>query len=242
MRTTPPLRLLAAVAPVALIFVSISASPLAAQADGEEMLTNQSVIGMVTGKLNKDLVLAKIASTRNEFDISASGIVNLHESKVPQDVIRSMMSAATDPKLGRAGAGGDEILSNHGIVAMTTARVPRQIVLAKISSTPNDFDITVSALVSLQQSRVAHEVVTAMMGSATDGRLGRNGANAAEVLTNQGVVALIQGRVPKQVVLGKIQNTNVNFDVSAEGMVALNQSKVPQDVIKAMVLRASSGG
>jgi hypothetical protein len=237
--TAHPCRRILAGLPVLPLLLLAWTTPLAAQAGAVETLTNQSVIGMVVGKLNKDLILAKISSTRNEFDVTASGIVNLHESRVSQDVIRSMMSAASDPQLGRPNAGANEVLSNGGIVAMTTARVPRPLVLAKISNTPNDFDVTVPALVSLQGSRVAHEVMTAMMNAAADARLGRNAANAADVLTNQSVVAMVTGRVPKQVILGKIQNTRVNFDVSAEGLVSLNQNKVPQDVIKAMVVRAS---
>ena len=211
----------------------------AAQAAAPETLTNQSVIAMVVGKLNKELILAKITSTKNEFDVTASGIVNLHQGKVSQDVIRSMMSAAVDPKLGNPKR-APEVVSNQAIIAMTSAGVPKPLIIAKVGDTPNEFDVTVSGVVNLHTNKVSQDVMTAMINSGLDAKLGRAKTNAAEVLSNQSIVALVSANVPKAIILSKIQNNKVEFDVSSGGMVSLNQNKVPQDVIKAMVVRSSS--
>ena len=57
-----------------------------------------------------------------------------------------------------------------------------------------------------------------------------------EVLTNEIVVRMLGAKVPKQIVLQKIQMSRSAFDVTATGLVSLNTSKVPEDVIKAMML------
>jgi hypothetical protein len=60
-----------------------------------------------------------------------------------------------------------------------------------------------------------------------------------EVLDNQSVVAMIVARVPRAVIMTKIQNTRAGFDVSSAGLVQLAQAKVPTDVIKAMVTKST---
>jgi hypothetical protein len=231
---------LVAASSLAASLTFLSTAPAAAQA-AEETLTNQSVVAMVVGKLNKDLILAKITSAKNEFDVTTSGIVNLHQSKVSQDVIRAMISAATDPKLGNPKANAGELLTNQAIIAMTSAGVPRQLATSKIGNTANEFDVTVNGVVSLTQNKVHTEVLAAMINAAADSQLGRSKENAAEVLSNQSIIALVTGKVAKQIIMTKIQQTKVDFDVTSGGMVTLNQNKVPQDIIKAMVVRSSGG-
>ena len=51
---------------------------------------------------------------------------------------------------------------------------------------------------------------------------------------------MLTSKVPKQVILSKIQVSRSAFDVSASGLVSLNASKVPDDVIKAMMLPPAS--
>lgn len=62
-----------------------------------EVLNNTSVVNMVAAKLPKDIVLWKIRNTRNRFDASANGLVQLKSSKVPDDVIRALMAQPSEP-------------------------------------------------------------------------------------------------------------------------------------------------
>jgi hypothetical protein len=124
---------------------------------------------------------------------------------------------------------------------MTSAGVPRQLATSKIGNTANEFDVTVNGVVSLTQNKVHTEVLAAMINAAADSQLGRSKENAAEVLSNQSIIALVTGKVAKQIIMTKIQQTKVDFDVTSGGMVTLNQNKVPQDIIKAMVVRSSGG-
>lgn len=229
----------ALVATTVLALLAPTGAPAQASS-AEEVLTNQTVVAMVAGKLGKDLILSKISSTRNEFDVSVSGIVDLHQNKVSRDIIRQMISASTDAALGRPDANSGEVMSNQGVVSMVGARVPKDLVLAKIANTANEFDVSVSGLVNLHQSKVSTDVMNAMLTAASDPALARSAAVAAEVLSNQSVVMLVGAKVHRSLILAKIQGTTCDFDVSANGMVSLKQNKVPEEVIKAMVVRAGT--
>jgi hypothetical protein len=61
------------------------------------VLSNESVVRMVAGQVPKPIILAKLQNTRSSFDVSTTGLVRLNESKVPQDVIKVMMSPPPQP-------------------------------------------------------------------------------------------------------------------------------------------------
>ena len=128
-----------------------------------EVLSNTSVVTMITGKVSKDLILTKIRTTKSGFDVTAGGLVRLHQSKVPQDVIIAMMAAAADPKLAVPSKEPVEILTNNEVVQMVMGNLPRSLIIEKIRVTKARFDVTSEGLVSLQTSKVPDEVVKAMM-------------------------------------------------------------------------------
>ena len=132
-----------------------------------EVLTNQTVIGMVTAKLNKDLLKTKVSTTRNTFDVTVNGIITLQQNKVPQDVILSMISAAADAKLAQARLGSAEVLENQSVVALVTAKVPRAVVLAKIQNTKANFDTSANGLVNLTQAKVPTDVIKVMVAKGS---------------------------------------------------------------------------
>ena len=81
------------------LLVLLPASAVAQASRDAEVLSNTSVVNMIAAKVSKDLILTKIRTTKSGFDVTASGLVRLHQSKVSQDVIVAMMAAAGDAKL-----------------------------------------------------------------------------------------------------------------------------------------------
>ena len=47
---------------------------------------------------------------------------------------------------------------------------------------------------------------------------------------------MVNGQVPKDIILAKLQSSKSNFDLSTTGLVRLNDSKVSQDTIKVMMV------
>lgn len=58
---------------------------------------------------------------------------------------------------------------------------------------------------------------------------------APDTLTNQLVIDMVVGKLPKDLIIAKIKSTAARYDITAAGLVALNSAKVPRDVIKLMM-------
>jgi hypothetical protein len=143
-------------APIALV-LQLAAAPLCAQsARSSEVLTNQTVVQMVLARLPKDVIQAKVQSTKNEFDLTVSGLSGLHANKVPDDIVKSMMATT-----GKKPSG--EVLTNESVIQMVTAGLSKDVILAKIQSTKTSFDITSNGLVNLNTSKVPKDVIKVMM-------------------------------------------------------------------------------
>jgi hypothetical protein len=148
---------------LALTVTVLAFDTLAAQQ--AEVLSNSSVVNMIAGKVSKDIILSKIRGTRSGFDVTSAGLVRLHQSKVPQDVIVAMMAVAADPKLAVPSKEPPEILTNNEIIQMVMGSLPRPLIIEKIRVTKARFDVTSEGLVSLQTSKVPDEIVKAMMAA-----------------------------------------------------------------------------
>ncbi len=156
----PASRFLHRVAP-ALLALALT-MPAAAQ-NGGEVLTNDSIVSMTAAKLNRDLLLGKVNTTRNTYDVTVQGLIGLHSNKVHQDVIKAMIGVADDPKLGARPSGKPEVLDNQSVIAMVSAKLPKAVTLAKIQNTRAAFDTTSTGLVQLTQAKVPSDVIKAMM-------------------------------------------------------------------------------
>lgn len=58
---------------------------------------------------------------------------------------------------------GDEVLTNDAVAAMAKAGLGASVIVAKIRSSPSDFDVSVDALIRLKQDGVDDEVINAMI-------------------------------------------------------------------------------
>lgn len=149
-----PIRLLLAAAALCLT-AALPSAILRAQG---EVLTNDALVQMVTGKVAKALILTKIQSSPNTFDVTTEGLTSLSRSKVPADVIKAAMLRAKKPA-----DAGKEVLANGDIVALSNAAVARDLIIFKIQSTKSAFDLSTNGLVGLQQNKVHSEIIKAMM-------------------------------------------------------------------------------
>lgn len=141
----------------------------------------------------------------------------------------------------RAGAQGDtELLSNATVVQMVAGKLSKDLIVGKINAARPGFDLSSDGIISLVGFKVDQSIIKLMLQVADNARRSGSAPQALigldEVLTNEIVVRMLTGKVPKQLVLAKIQMSKSAFDVTSSGLVSLTTSKVPEDVIKAMVL------
>lgn len=156
--------LLLRTAAVGAFVAGLGGSAAHAQRSGApEVLTNDSVISMSAANVNKDLLLAKINTTRNTFDVTVDGLVSLVQGKVNQDVIKSMISAVANPKLGPPPPKTPEVLANDAVIKMVVSKMPKAVIVAKIQGTKANYDVTSTGLVSLTQAKVPNDIIQAMI-------------------------------------------------------------------------------
>jgi len=75
---------------VVLLFVGV--------AIGQEVLTNDSVVEMVTAGLPDEIIIAKINSSKTSFDLSTPALAKLTQAKVSSAVMKAMIEPkASDP-------------------------------------------------------------------------------------------------------------------------------------------------
>ncbi len=130
----------------------------------------------------------------------------------------------------KAPAPAPEVLTNETVVQMVIAKVPREVIQAKIQSARVNFDMSVQGLLGLYANKVPTDIMKAMMSAGPK-------KASSEVLTNQSVIQMVTGKLPKDVILEKIQATKADFDVTSTGLISLNANKVPKDIVKVMMSR-----
>ncbi|MFN2317397.1 MAG: hypothetical protein ABR551_11890 [Gemmatimonadales bacterium] len=121
-----------------------------------------------------------------------------------------------------------EVLTNASIAALVAAKLDRKLIIAKILDSPNAFDVTASGLVGLRQREIPKALIEVMLQSAAE-------AAAADVVTNQAVLQMVEGRLPNDLIIAKIRASSTAFDVTTEGLVVLQQRKVPRAIIQVMM-------
>jgi hypothetical protein len=119
------LRCARAVAPLLALVAACTAvllGPLAgARSTAEDMLTNESVIGMVKAGLGEGIIVQKIRASARKFDTSTDGLLKLKAAGVPDKVIEAMIGGAPpapapgEPMIAHLGPAGARLLKAvHG--------------------------------------------------------------------------------------------------------------------------------
>lgn len=146
---------------VAISLIVASAVAATAQGGGTagEVLTNESITQMIASKVPKDLILTKIRTTKATFDLTPTGLVGLHASKVADDVVKAMMQATP------SGA-NKETLNNDAIIQMVNGLLSKDIILLKIQGSKADYDLTTNGIIKLNQNKVSQDVIKGMMAAA----------------------------------------------------------------------------
>jgi len=145
-----------------VLFSLALASPAAAQGSSE-VLTNESIIQMVAGKVPKDLIVSKIKSTKSTFDLSPDGLIKLNTGKVPSDMMKLMMDT-------QANATGTvkETLTNDGVIKMVAGGLSRDIIIGKIHMSKPGYDLTTNGLLDLSKNKVSEAVQKAMLDASSN--------------------------------------------------------------------------
>jgi hypothetical protein len=140
--------------------VVITAVSVAGRASAQgEVLTNQSIIDMVAGKVPGDLIVAKIKGTKGNYDVSPEGLIALNAGRVSSDNIKLIMTTSA------ASAKEKPALTNDGVIKMVNGGLSKAIIIAKIQISKPGYDMTTSGLLNLNKNKVSEDVQKAMLNA-----------------------------------------------------------------------------
>jgi len=102
--------------------------PLAgARSIAQEVLTNDSIIGMVKAGLPESVIIPKIRASERKFDTSTDGLIKLKAAKVPDKVIEAMITGGAPAAPAAASAAASQADPMIAYVSSTGAK-PLKIV------------------------------------------------------------------------------------------------------------------
>jgi len=107
----------ARVAPLLLVLLAGLAAALLGPLGGspgvaQEVLTNNSVIGMVKAGLSEAVIIEKIRTSERKFDTSTDGLIKLKAAGVPDKVIEAMVSGGAPAAPAAGSSQGDPAIAH----------------------------------------------------------------------------------------------------------------------------------
>jgi hypothetical protein len=230
-----------------LVFVA-AAIPARAQGGADEPLTNASVLKLVRAGFREKTVIAIIGARPASFDLSPDRLVELKKAGVPERVILAMIARAEsvdfegddwDDEMplggfgrergkagtpGGSGSGGAETNifgSSGGSQGRTRSRG---------RDGGGDTDTLTTGSASVRIIKPPAEAG----GAAAQSKLERT-----PTLTNDTVVELVEAGFSEGTIVRRIEQSPVEFDLSAAKLAELRKRRVTEPVIAAM--RAAMG-
>lgn len=124
---------------------------LAAGARAAEVLTNDDIVTMVKAGLGEDLIMSKIKTSRNHFDLSTGSILKLKSEGVSEKIIKTMIETSPAFVAAEAIQGQKDAIAlyRQGKVAEAVAALDKLL-----AEKPNDDGLKIwKALALLEQAR-----------------------------------------------------------------------------------------
>jgi hypothetical protein len=125
----------------------------------QEALSNKEIINLQASKVSQDIILAKISSTKCQFDLTAQGLIDLKAGKISDKVVKAMFVASPPT----------ETMTNDDVIKLSDSDVSSTILKEKISKTAHKFDVGSEALIKLKTAKVSDSIVKEMILNPTQG-------------------------------------------------------------------------
>jgi hypothetical protein len=125
----------------------------------QDALSNKEIINLQASKISQDIILAKISSTKCQFDLTAQGLIDLKAGKISDKVMKAMFVASPPT----------ETMNNEDVIKLSDSDVSTTILKEKISKTAHKFDVGSEALIKLKTAKVSDSIVKEMILNPTQG-------------------------------------------------------------------------
>ena len=186
----------------------------------QDALSNKEIVNLQASKISQDIILAKIGSTRCQFDLTAQGLIDLKAGKISDKVVKAMFVASPPT----------ETMTNDDVIKLSDSDVSTTILKEKISKTAHKFNVESNDLIKLKTAKVSDSIVKEMVLNPTQGIVAKT---TIPVISNTAAPAtssvLQTGNNSAQVLSKDIIVTNVYEEVKnlkRVGDISASASKV----------------
>lgn len=227
---------------LALVALAGAARAQAGGQGAEAPLTNASVIKLVRAGFREKTVIAIIGARPASFDLSPDRLVELKKGGVPERVILAMIArAGVDladedwgdddmPLGGGPGLGAGNSSADPGVNIFGSSGGSRGRTRSRGGIGGGDTDTQTLGSASVRILRPPAEAG----GAAAQAKLERTAT-----LTNDSVIELVEAGFSEGTIVRRIEQSPVEFDLSAAKLAELRKRRVGEPVIAAM--RAAMG-
>jgi hypothetical protein len=245
-----------------LLIVCAASCSVSAQAPVREVLNNESVVHLVKARFKEATILSLIRTSPVSFDITTAKLVQLKKSGVNEKIITAMIERQTSlmgmsANLSDFGSLGDDEFFRQGDEEFFKRSNPSRTSpnngnQGNSGGQGNETDIFGSRAGSGSRSESrglgrgpngTASGSTETMGSASvriirppseAGGVGEPKLQRQPKLDNKAVLELIEAGFSEGTILRKIENSQVNFDLSIKALADLRKNRVSESIIKAM--------
>ena len=240
---------------LSLLFVCAASCFVSAQAPVREVLNNESIVNLVKARFKEATILSLIRTSPVSFDITTVKLVQLKKSGVSEKLITAMIdrqsSAMYLGNVGDSASLGDDEFFRHGDEEFFKRSGPPQ--KSPNGGQDNEMGIFGSRSGGSNKSESrglgpgpngSASGSTETLGSAsvrilrppseTGGAGGEPKLQRQTKLDNKAILELIQAGFSEGTILRKIENSQVDFDLSTKSLTDLRKNRVSESIIKAM--------
>jgi len=218
-------------------------------AGSREVLTNESIISLAKAHFKEQTIISLIRSSPTAFDLSTAKLIELKRRGVSERIVTEMIQrqsyAAAAQDLGSLR--DDEFFKLDDDAFFKSAPLPKASPGDK-GTKPDETPVFGSR--SGTKSKTRSRGMGANGESSGESEVGGTATvrlirppseegggpklERAPKLDNQAIIDLVQAGFSEGTVLRKIENTQVEFDVSPKALSELRKNRVSERIIKAM--------
>ncbi len=125
-----------------------------------------------------------------------------------------------------------DLITNQDVIAMKSAKITDDVILAKITASQCDFDLSTTGLIDLKNAKISDKITNQMFISSPP----------IETITNEDIIRMYQAKVSNNIIISKMIATNHNFDISSDGLISLTSKKIPKKIVKFMIEQPQGEG
>jgi hypothetical protein len=216
-----------------------------------EVLTNESIIKLAKSGFKERTIITIIRTSETNFDVSTLKLVEMKKQGVTERIITEMVERTRNNEaMGRMSSlRDDEFFSKDDDAFFNGSSIFKDLPGDK-DGKKRDGDTTIFGSKSGSRSKTQTEGTgpstdrdqqLETTGSATVRIIRPSGEAAAAPklerapkLDNQGVLELVQAGFSEGTIIRKIENSQVDFDLSPDALSGLRKNRVTERIIKAM--------